>query len=68
MNNTQNKIKAKTGDAIESLYALDNYLANSYFGDGGRSDRQISKVRKQLRIAMNAVQSTKIFPMLKGIE
>ena len=61
-------IQRELGDAITVLYNLDISLSNGYIGDGGQHDRALHKIRTQVRKSMDAIESAKIYPLLKKLE
>lgn len=63
-----NWIQRELGDAIRILYNLNIGLGNGYIGDGGPHDRALHRIRKQVEKAMDAIESKKIYPLLRKLE
>jgi hypothetical protein len=63
-----NIIMKHTGKAIEELYNLDIKLSNGYTGDkNNKNDIAIKSLRKQLKIAMDALDSSKLISYGKNL-
>lgn len=61
------RVNESIGKAIEVLYNLDIFLSNGFFGNGGKHDRAIHKVRRRINKAMHEIRSEVIFPLVKDI-